>query len=203
VSDCTECGDACSSCAGVIRDAIEAKRAAIAREVRESQRVEELRVKCVELESANASLRAENERLTAERTRQVLLTGLERGKGAAARDALARLVGYHGDDSFDCEAVYRQVADKIASIESALAAARSERDDAVRALTALRDWSVKTREEYRSGDRLVDVCGGLMVPMRVSAVDLHNGPIAVLLHVTGKCNAVLKAAGAAVADGEG
>jgi hypothetical protein len=92
---------------------------------------------------------------------------------------------------------------QIATLTTALAAARSERDEAVRALTAIRDWSVKTREEYRSGYVQMTVTPHGAMPYALHAERTFNGPIAVLLHVTAECNRVLKAAGAAVAAGEG
>jgi hypothetical protein len=101
------------------------------------------------------------------------------------------------------ETSLRRANEQIATLRADLNTARSERDEAVRALTAIRDWSVKTREEYRSGYVQMTVTPHGAMPYALHAERTFNGPIAVLLHVTAECNRVLKGAGAAVADGEG
>jgi hypothetical protein len=85
----------------------------------------------------------------------------------------------------------------------AVRAALRELRETRAALTALRDWSVKTREEYRSGYVQMTVTPQGAMPYALHAERTFNGPIAVLLHVTAECNRVLKGAGAAVAGGEG
>ena len=59
------------------------------------------------------------------------------------------------------------------------------------ALTSIREWSVNLREEYLAGDRVMTIVAGVN-STRVSARDVLDGPVGVLLSVTGQCSRALR-----------